>query len=186
MKKWLSLLLVSLLISGCTTTVGSYSNKDIEALPLADMSSYTLLLAANHQYRQGDFKLLMEQYDKKTTLVVYLGFPGCPWCQEVVPVLDEVAKKYDVPMLAVTLTRESFDENYESFVASFNDYLADDGQGGKQLSVPLVLFIKEGKVLVDHLGSVKTHNAHERLMTKEEKESLTEIYDQAFRRLLAE
>jgi thiol-disulfide isomerase/thioredoxin len=186
MRKIISLLLVGLLLSGCTTKLQDYNNSVVSALPQANMSEYTRLSDGSHMFREGTFKLLKEQFTAKQMLVVYIGFPGCPWCQEAIPFLNSVSKEYEVPVVTLDLSKMVTDEYYQDFFVSFADQLTDDGQGGKQLSVPLVLFIKDQKVVTSHLATVNTHNAHERLMTPDEEAQLTKIYQDAFKKLLAE
>ena len=44
------------------------------------------------------------------------------------------------------------------------------------LYVPLVLVVKNGKVIDGHEGTIESHDATERKMTNDEKEQLTKIY----------
>ena len=44
------------------------------------------------------------------------------------------------------------------------------------LYVPLVLVVKNGKVIDGHEGTLESHDATERKMTNDEKKQLTKIY----------
>lgn len=56
------------------------------------------------------------------------------------------------------------------------DYMSNNDEGILTLYVPLVLVIKNGKVIDGHEGTLDSHDATERKMTDDEKEELTKIY----------
>ena len=55
-----------------------------------------------------------------------------------------------------------------------------DEEGKYQLYVPFVVFVKNGKIMNAHIGTVDGHDAHERTMTEDEQKELTKIYDEMF------
>lgn len=56
------------------------------------------------------------------------------------------------------------------------DYMSNNDEGVLTLYVPLVLVVKDGKVVDGHEGTLESHDATERKMTNDEKEQLTKIY----------
>lgn len=56
------------------------------------------------------------------------------------------------------------------------DYMSNNDEGILTLYVPLVLVVKNGKVIDGHEGTLESHDATERKMTNDEKEQLTKIY----------
>lgn len=104
---------------------------------------------------------------------MYFGFSRCPWCEEVVPLLEKAAKEQGVEVLYVK-TRDAMkerlytDEQRDQIAPYIGEYLQDNDEGVPTLYVPLVLAIQDGKVVMGHQGTVEDHDAHERLMTKDE------------------
>lgn len=84
------------------------------------------------------------------TGIVYLGFPECPWCQEYVYYLNEVAKENGVKKIYyfnILEDRKNNTENYLKIVDLLNNYLQYDEEGNKKIYVPAVIAIKDGKIL---------------------------------------
>lgn len=54
--------------------------------------------------------------------------------------------------------------------------MSNNDEGILTLYVPLVLVVKDGKVIDGHEGTLESHDATERKMTNDEKKQLTKIY----------
>lgn len=114
--------------------------------------------------------------------LVYFGFSRCPWCEEIVPLLDKAAKEQGVEVLYVK-TRDAMkerlytDEQRDQIAPYIGKYLQDNDEGVPTLYVPLVLAIQDGKVVMGHQGTVEDHDAHERLMTEDEKKKVENAMD---------
>ena len=54
--------------------------------------------------------------------------------------------------------------------------MSNNDEGVLTLYVPLVLVVKNGKVIDGHEGTSESHDANEGKMTNDEKEQLTKIY----------
>lgn len=63
--------------------------------------------------------------------------------------------------------------------------MSNNDEGILTLYVPLVLVIKNGKVIDGHEGTLESHDATERKMTNDEKEQLTKIYTKLMSEALA-
>lgn len=104
----------------------------------------------------------------KGTGVIYLGFPECPWCRNLVPVLvnsaleEKIETIYylnisnDRNKLSLTKkgkikTEKEGTEDYLKLVDILKDYLpVYDGLNDKTIKriyLPTVIFVKDGKVL---------------------------------------
>lgn len=176
MKKLLLILLSVFLplFSACATQAKS------------DMSGYEGFADENHVFYDMSVREAAEQMEKGKTFVIYFGFAKCPWCIDAVPVLNEEAKKAGMKVAYADTRRDpswqsNLDlEDYDLLVEILGDYFEYDDNGIKHLYTPHVFFIKDGKVVSEHSGTVEGHVAYEREMTPQELEELREAYRKGF------
>ncbi|MBQ7889128.1 MAG: hypothetical protein IJ356_05170 [Erysipelotrichaceae bacterium] len=161
----------------------------------ADMSAYENFMDSDHVFLEASFEEVLDAIENKQTFVLYIGFSTCPWCLEAMPILNEVAKEFDASISYINTrpdnTRESElrvleNEGYAAFRDVVIDVLSENDEGEKHLYVPFVFFFKEGQIVSYHEDTFPEHDAHERTMTQEEIERLTEIYRDGFESLLSE
>ncbi len=87
---------------------------------------------------------------KNGTGIVYLGFPECPWCNEYVIYLNEVAKENKVEKiyyLNILEDRKNNTKEYQEIVSILSEYLQNDEEGNKKIYVPAVIAVKDGKIV---------------------------------------
>ena len=156
------------------------------------------------------FKEEYENFDilDKGTGVIYLGFPECPWCRNLVPVLvdsaleEKVSPIYylnisgDRNTLSLTKkgkikTEKKGTEDYLKLVDILKDYLpVYDGlkdDSIKRIYLPTVIFVKDGKVL----GLEETLESYSKRvdgnpyleMNDYEKEELSNIFKDYYEKL---
>lgn len=196
MKKSIILFLI-ILLTGCSAVNGSdkptpsidASSSDVTAGTkvseeynrISDMSEYTLLKDENHVFISIEYFEVLDMIENKDSAIIYIGRPGCAWCQEAVVVLNDIAKEYKQPVYYVH-TRSDYNvsdagkEDFKRIEEFLYDYLLKDEDGERYMSVPDVLFMKNGEVDSNHVGTVESHNAHERVMNAEETEQLMTLY----------
>lgn len=111
--------------------------------------------------------------------VLYFGFPDCPWCQDVIPVLEQESKSENIPVYYVR-TRDDdknrlyTDEQKEQIIPYIGSYMKDNEEGELTLYVPLVISVVDGQAVDGHEGTIDGHDAKEREMTEEETRQLGE------------
>ena len=84
------------------------------------------------------------------TGVVFLGFPECPWCQHLAPLLNVAAQSEDIRAiyyLNIRNERANNTELYRQLVSYLSPYLPKDEDGKPRISVPDVTFLKNGKIV---------------------------------------
>ena len=84
------------------------------------------------------------------TGIIYLGFPECPWCQQYVYYLNEVAKSKGLEKIYyknILNDRKNNTSEYQKIVSLLNDYLQYDEEGNKRIYVPAVIAVKDGKIV---------------------------------------
>lgn len=120
------------------------------------------------------------------TGVIYFGFPGCPWCRNMIPVLFEVAKNNNIDTIYYFNPRnvkKSDNDEYNKLKEILNEYLFEDENGQKVLYVPDVYFIKDGKIVGHHLGTVDSQEEPTISLTEEEKNELLDIFNELFEKI---
>lgn len=123
----------------------------------------------------------IKMFENKESGILYFGFEKCPWCKEAKPILEEVAEKEGVTIHYVKirdkkLERLYSDEQKENIQQYISEYMSENDEGELTLYVPLVLVVKDGKVLSGHEGTVDGHDAHERKMTEKEAKTVKKTY----------
>lgn len=84
------------------------------------------------------------------TGVIYLGFPECPWCQNYVKYLNEVAKEVGIDKIYyynIYEDRKNETANYKKIVSLLKANLQYDDEGNLRVYVPNVSFHVYGKVI---------------------------------------
>lgn len=120
------------------------------------------------------------------TGVIYFGFPGCPWCRNMIPVLFEAAKNNNIDTIYYFNPRnvkKSDNDEYNKLKEILNEYLFEDENGQKVLYVPDVYFIKDGKIVGHHLGTVDSQEEPTISLTEEEKNELLDIFNELFEKI---
>lgn len=192
MKKLL-IPLFCLLLSACTNTQsvqdkneenknsGKIEACDVESSDCEDNSKNT----ADKSFEEISMDEAISYFTDGKSGILLFGFEKCPWCKEAEPVLKEVSIEQDVPVHYI-LTRDEnkellyTDDQKAEILKYVGKYEQEDDDGNLALYVPLVVAIQDGEVIDAHLSTVDSHDAHERVMTEEEKSELKQIYTKLF------
>lgn len=86
---------------------------------------------------------------KDDTSIIYIGRPGCGYCQMFNPILTEVLNKYKIGVEYVNIEEIASEEEWNSFIES-NDYLSA-GEWG----TPTLIIYKNGEVVNINPGYVE-------------------------------
>ncbi len=189
MKKTICWLFISLLIcSSCSADKkdtsdpkGCDSDELCDVTERSDMSGYEGFMDNEHQFVEVPMSDFLLKLDAGATGIYYFGYTTCPWCVEAVPIMNEVAKEFDVKIFYIDKKAETTkEEDSKAIEARIPDKLDKDDEGNPHLYVPYVITIKEGEITSYHTGTVDSHDAHERKMTDEEKAELKKRYQEMF------
>lgn len=107
-------------------------------------------LPATHRFREATAEEVLRLFEKGSGLV-FLGFPECPWCQQLTPIVNEAAEaeKTEVVYLNIRQARTNNDDTYQKLVEKLTPHLRKDEQGKPRIFVPDVTALRDGAV-VDH------------------------------------
>lgn len=99
---------------------------------------------------------------KTGTGIVFFSFPECPWCQEIAPLLNEVAVPKGINTIYyynIKEIREKNTEQYQEIVSLLGKYLSKDDSGNKRVFVPDIYFVKNGVIQGHNDGTSKIGNS---------------------------
>ncbi|MBQ1826615.1 MAG: lipoprotein, partial [Erysipelotrichaceae bacterium] len=154
MRKTVLILLALLLLAGCSTKKYKYDQPET---PSCDMSGYDLQTDVFHQLT---LQQLYDAIDAKKTMIVLLSHITCPWCQALVPVVDEVAKGRELGIYYIDADREFLnDERLLKMCQEIENKTAIDEEGNPCLYLPSILYIRKGILIDIHVGTVSGHDA---------------------------
>lgn len=123
--------------------------------------------------------------ENKESGIIYFGFENCPWCQQALPVfldcLDKETEGKNTPLYYVCTRDDKGELLYsskekEKILPYIKDYMSDNEDGELTLFVPLFISVNKGEVMDGHVGTLESHDAHERSMTSKEISDLEKIY----------
>ena len=127
----------------------------------------------------------LEKWANKEDGVYYFGYEDCPWCQDAIPILKEVAQSQNQSVYYIR-TRDSnhellYDERQkEELITYIGEWMEKNEDGELTLYVPMVVEMMEGTIENCHIGTVEGYQPTEREMTENEKEYLKGIYESYF------
>ncbi|MFA6627685.1 MAG: hypothetical protein WCQ80_01980 [Bacilli bacterium] len=151
MKKLIAIVLFALVLGGCHR---------LEVIQFED--DYPSMKGQEHVYIKTDYTTALNIILNDTGVVLFAFDTkkyACPYCQEVVPLLNEVALEegweaiyyFDIYEMRINNTTE-----YRLLMgyldSQTNSLLEKDGV--KTLIVPDVYFVKEGKIVAHHIATL--------------------------------
>lgn len=144
---------------------------------------------------------------KEGTGVIYFGFPACPWCRNIVPILLDTAVEEKIDTIyyfnaleyrderrlnelgKVELVKEA-KEGYVELLEVLGDFASVyeglNDTNIKRLYFPTVVFVKEGQIIALHEGSVDSQLDPFIPLNEEQIEELKKIYKDSFIRTFRE
>lgn len=99
-------------------------------------------------YKYKTYDNIIETLESGTG-IIYLGFPSCISCNDILPVLDEVSKENNIKEILYynfKSIRKNNTKEYKDIVGLLSEYLSEDDEGNKKLTAPTILFVKEGNI----------------------------------------
>lgn len=136
---------------------------------------------------------------KSGTGVIYLGYPECPWCRNLVPILLSASEEVELDTIYYLNIKEDRDllildekkniitekdgskkyfELLKALDEILDEYVLTDNEGNevktgkKRIYVPLVIFVKDGKIVAHHTDTVETQEDPYIALTDREQEEL--------------
>lgn len=140
----------------------------------------------------------------ENTAVIYFGYPECPWCRSLVPLLIQASKKVGMGKIYYINMKEERNvlyledgkiieekpgsEGYNTLLSKLDAILPTyeglEEDSIKRIYVPYVLFVKEGEVVATHTGTLDTQENPYTSLTEEEKTELLSILVDKFMKVV--
>lgn len=184
-KNILILLGVVILVILIISSYFIFFKKDKEITDGEKFAKEYTKLSSDNVFTYRSLKEINKMLEKGTG-VVYLGFPECPWCQGYVGYIDEIAKKVGIDKVYysnVLEDRSNNTEEYQTTIKLLKDYLPNDEEGNPRVYVPLVVVIKNGKVVIADYETAKDTKGYkdpEEYWANEDLEGLKTRLEKAF------
>ncbi|MGM9940782.1 MAG: hypothetical protein ACI32N_02180 [Bulleidia sp.] len=185
MKRIMAMVMTAALLAGCASGNGSSTSEKVKS----DLSGYETMKDTEHVFYDMTVQEMVQKMDAGETFTVYFGFETCAWCLEAVPILNACAmdENQEIGYINTRLNPEwtsNLDiDDYDLVVEKLGDHLEYDNDGIRHLYTPHVFFIKDGKVVYDHEGTIEGHNAKETELSEDEKKEVYKMYREGFEAL---
>lgn len=203
---------VSIFTTGCTkekiqvTKDEKKFQEEYESLNGKTRGEHTIMsidVAEDNKMKYIDSKEVIDVLEHKTG-IIYFGFPTCPWCRNMVPVLIDAAKEAGVNQIYYANISEERDkkhldeegnivldqegsDNYNRIVEQLKDNLgAYEGLNDdsiKRLYFPTVVFVRNGKVEDIHIGTLDSQEDPYKKLTDSQEKELKKIFTKAIKKI---
>lgn len=127
----------------------------------------------NIKYLQDDEII---DFLKSGTGIIYFGYNTCPWCRNIIEILLETANEKDVNTIYYVNTHDDLSKIKDELYELLDEYLKEDDKLNKRLSVPDVYFVKNGKIITHHVGTVDGYKNPYSGMNDSQINELKDIY----------
>ncbi len=153
---------VSLVLIICCVSFIAFKSEKEETDTLDKIREvYPGIKDKEHVFEEITASELLYMLENKQTGVVVMGFPGCPWCRALMPVLNETAKENGLTKVAY-LDIKDIRDNEEN--PSHQEYLVIKeilkeclDKEKDRINAPTVIAIKNGELVAYHLNTVPSH-----------------------------
>lgn len=141
------------------------------------------------------------------TGIIYIGYKDCPWCQDLVPILNESAKENNIKTIYYIDNFKDMRPDKNDKPINQNEYkklvkllgneiveMHNDQNEYDIIRVPLVLFIKNGEIVDYHKGTYEGHELKEKEengnktyyldeLTQKQKDEIKEVLNNKFKKV---
>lgn len=129
------------------------------------MENYPGVTDNKHIIKELSLKELTDKISNQETFVVVLGFPECPWCQAIMPEINEVGKTLGLDEIYYCNIKdardntESKDKIYYLGLYEYFEEVVDDEKD--RINAPTTIKINGGKLAGYHIDTVLSHSINE-------------------------
>ena len=182
----LSIVVVMLFAVGCSSYQPIVINNPVDLnIKPADMSCYVWLNDEDPVFEEITASESCRMFEEDGCGVLYFGYGGCAYCQRAVPELNTAAKACGVTIYYIDVRNPwNTSADFRRLLPYIDSALVKTPEG-KAFRVPLVIAVKDGKVVGSHLALVDGYNidSESSQMSSAQKKELRNIYIELFRQV---
>lgn len=186
MKKLVAVLLTFLLvIIGCDKIEVTKVEDDVSTDSIRFKDEYSEV-SKDNIYEYATYDNVIDTIEEGTG-IIYLGFPTCTLCKEIVPVLDKVAQDKEVKRILYYNFKDIRDNDtkeYQELASLLSDYINEDDEGNKRITAPTVIFVNKGNIVGFYIGTINQDS--EEIITDEQKDNLKNNFSSLIDKMLTE
>lgn len=159
MKKLLSILLICLVLFGCSKKQEKpdLSKEFVIETYKADMSGYENLKSSGHMFVGTTVSELKRTVDEGGYGVFVLSRTGCHSCQLAMQYLNEVAQELGVYVYYIDAQSDAYPilgtDNYDILYEVLYETIPENENGERDLQTPEVVTIVDGKITGSQIGT---------------------------------
>ncbi|MBQ7888160.1 MAG: conjugal transfer protein TraF [Erysipelotrichaceae bacterium] len=166
MKKLICLFMALLCLTGCKEK--RVFIDDLNVVP-NDMMSYETMSEPSSHFLEITMEESLRFFEEGGSGILMISRSTCPHCLNAVPVMAEIAEKYDLTIYYVDCGKDFDAEHLNQLEQYTKDVL-----GKRGLMVPIVFSIINGKAVDQHIGTIAEEDG---LLSDEQKEQVISIYE---------
>lgn len=177
-RKLVTCILCLAFLTGCSSSHVTITNTVALDSTDAEMDQYAWIGDQIGDFRKITLKEALRMFDEQGSGILYFGYPGCPWCERAVPVLNEVVVEKKVTVWYVN-TKETIEpDDFAALKEDIYDALPVAEDGTRDFYVPMVLGVKKGKVTGHHTSLVDGFKitSQDDQMNEDQKKELKDLY----------
>lgn len=148
-------------------------------------SEYPQVTDEEHVFEYVSANQILYMIENKKTALIVLGFKECPWCQALMPVLNEAAKNEEVEKVYYldikTMRDDTTTSEHKKYLMLKEAFSEAVDESKDRLNAPTVIFLKDGELVDYHIDTVITHVMNDNNvlppLTKDEHKELLEILE---------
>ena len=148
-------------------------------------SEYQQVTDEEHVFEYVSANQILYMIENKKTALIVLGFKECPWCQALMPVLNEAAKNEEVEKVYYldikTMRDDTTTSEHKKYLMLKEAFSEAVDESKDRLNAPTVIFLKDGALVDYHIDTVITHVINDNNvlppLTKDEHKELLEILE---------
>lgn len=212
MKKKLFLFFILILVivsTGCSVkkiekVENSESIKFKEEYESLNGKELGITIPENNQIKYASFDEVMDVLETGTG-VIYFGSPDCSWCRSAVPILlnsaldnnldkilyfnaSDIRDEKHLDEAGNVIVDQEGTEQYYQLIEKLSEVLSPyeklQDSSIKRLYFPTVIFVKNGKIVASHEGTVSEQEDSSVRLTKRQADELYQIYTNGIQKVL--
>lgn len=155
MKKVPIILFICVLfISGCEV-------KKVEDIKDNEKFAKEFNITTDNNFKYVSYDKMMDILENKTGIIFFAN-GDCEWCLATAELLNASLDYKDVKdniyYYNPKAIKDDSNEKYKKLLKVLNDYLAEDDKGNKELLLPDIYFVRDGKIIGHNndLATIKT------------------------------